>query len=402
MNRRHPALLRLACTCAVVAALVVSARPLRAQSASAPTEALKTATSITDADRQSLTAWVKQQVADLGGADPAKRSAAKDALLAQANGPAGQPASPTYLDAYANALNTELTPLAASKELPTRLIAGIVAAQVAQKADNTQLLPVTLTLMGDPSEAVAYWGVRAAKYVLPAVLRNPLFQKNNKLQPAILATVKKHLGGPLGGPMADEGYKALTLQLLDTGKTDPNLRLVIGDMIELLRTRLELYKRATVPPEPLAERTPSSFLVHPTAVWPQATKEQRVAAMQAMSDLIGLASQHAQTTADTAQRDALTLLIQQMAKALWVAAGEIKGKAEPQALAIQKALELATTISPQTPVVEIQKRVDPIFPALQAHPELKGLTPPPAIAKKPIAAPAAAGAGQATTTRGSQ
>jgi hypothetical protein len=392
-RRRHPGLLRLACCLTIPAVLVLSAGPLRAQVA--PSESLKTATSITDAERQALQGWIRQQVADLSGTDPAKRSAAKDALLAQANGPSGQPASPTYLDAYANALNTELAPLAAHNDLQIRLIAGIVAAQVAAKADNTQLMPVTLTLMGDKSEAVAYWGVRAAKHVLPAVLRNPLFQKNNKLQPMIVSTVKSHLSGALSGPIVAEGYGALTLLLLDTNKPDPNLRLVVGDMLDLFRARLELYKRATVPPEPIAERTPTGFLIHP-AVWPaQTTKEQRVAAMQAMSDLIALASQHAQT-ADPQQRDALSLLIQQTAKSIWVGADGLKSDAAASQ-AIKDAVTPATAVGPQTPPPEMLNRVNSIFPVLSAHPELKGLTPPPTIAAKPAAA-----AQQATTTRGSQ
>jgi hypothetical protein len=405
MNRRHPGPLRLSSrfvlsAVVAVAVLATAVAPARAQQA--PSDAVKTATSIPDPDRQSIAAWVKQQAAQLSDADPAKRTTAKDALLNHANGPQGQPASPTYLDVYANAVTTELAPIAGNKDLPVRLIAGIVAANVAQKADNTQLLPVTLTLLNDKSEAAVYWGIRAARHVLPAVLRNPLLQKNNKLQPAIVAAVKNNLSGALGGPIAAEGYMALTLNLLDpTPRIDPNLKLVIDDMQQLFRLRVDQYKGATPPPEPQAARTPTLFLAHPN-VWPiqNQNPKQRLNAIQTMSDLIGLASQHVQG-ADTHARETLSQLIAQTAKAMWVAAGDFKGSPE-QAVAIQKAVEPLMKISPQTPPLEIKSRAETVYPALAAHPDLKGITAPPTIAKKPDAAVPALPGAQATTTRGSQ
>jgi hypothetical protein len=166
-------------------------------------------------------------------------------------------------------------------------------------------------------------------------------------------------------------------------------------MLDLFRTRVDLYKGATVPPEPTAELNATRFLAHP-AVSPLQTKPQRLTTIQAMSDLVGLAAQHVQD-ADAQQRDALVLVIEGTTKAMWVAAADLKGN--PAAVqAIQSALEPAMKITPQTPAAEVPGIVKGIFDPLAAHPDLKGITAPPTV-EKPAEAPQVP-AGQATTTRG--
>src|SRR5205085_2577218 len=138
--------------------------------------------------RPQMQSFISAQVAALAGTG-ASQSAARDALIAEASDGA-QPASPAYLDTYAELLNPAVGKLASNPQMRVRLNAAIVTARVAERADNSRLADAAVAFINDKSEPVALWGLKAARALIPAVLRDPLLAPNNKLVPAAADVVK--------------------------------------------------------------------------------------------------------------------------------------------------------------------------------------------------------------------
>ena len=69
------------------------------------------------------------------------------------------------------ATNTPMVAMIMSNQsVAVRLNAAIVVARVGEKTASAALQPAVITLLSDKSDAVKLWGLKAAKFVLPAVL----------------------------------------------------------------------------------------------------------------------------------------------------------------------------------------------------------------------------------------
>src|SRR5262249_44280783 len=137
------------------------------------------------------------------------QSKARASLIANVQSDTPSSPTPLYLSTYAGQLDDQIKNVLENKpNMSVRLNAGIVVAEVAARAETSQLSRATKILMQDKSDPVALWGMRAARHGLPFVLDDPFLLKTNSLLGAIVPETIKH---PNLGAIADEAYGALTL-----------------------------------------------------------------------------------------------------------------------------------------------------------------------------------------------
>ena len=242
-----------------------------------------------NADAAAIQRHVDAAVKNLSSDDAEKQAKGRDdiaggVVLAD---PAAMP-SPVFLDAYAAAVAKALTPLAQHADMRVRLNAAIANARVAERAGNTRLMDLTVRFINDKTSAVALWGVKAARSMLPTVLG--LGQNNNPLLAALAQAVQR-----VGfGPIVTEVYDALSLNIVQANpKPPPNVvKGAAGEMLRVFRIRVNGYAGG-VPPDPAVDNVASEFFSF-SVVWQQLTPPQRVEAVQAMADLLSLAAQHSQ------------------------------------------------------------------------------------------------------------
>ena len=340
MNRRLSRLI------SSLAGLAFSIAPVAPRSfAAAPTTAsidpsIRTSVNA-GASAKTIDDFIKSQIEGLKGDDAELRKVAREALISNSTAP-NAAASVQYLDAYGAALDTELLPLASHENVFIRLNVAIVAARVAANANNDRLRNVLLVLMNDKSDAVIIWALRAARYVIPAVLSNPLIAKNDKLLPSVVPVVQAH---PSSSAILQEGYAALMLNYLDPNRAKPTPSIwkpmvfaAVTEVCKLLHWRLDMYKTG-VPPEPLAENAAASFLVHPDIAHAQ-NKEQLQVSSQLVCDLMALAAVRCTAAAD-ADKDSLLAVVKRAANSLQALATVLdpqKGRdLQPVVLPIQQA-----------------------------------------------------------------
>ena len=271
-----------------------------------------------DADKsvKAIEDFVTDQVEKLASDDPEARKSAREALVSNSTAP-NATASLQYLSRYAEVLDTHLQPLATHQNVVVRLNVAIVAERVAANANNDRLRNVVLILLNDKNEAAIIWALKASRYVIPAVLSNPLIAKNDKLLPSVVSIVQAH---PSSSVILQEGYTALMLNYLDPNRAKPPPMIwkpmvasASGEVVKLLQWRLDMYRNG-VPPDPLAEREPASFLVHPDIAGVQ-SKDQRHVSAQMICDLMSLAALRV-TTAAEAEKEPLINLVKRAANSI--------------------------------------------------------------------------------------
>jgi len=239
------------------------------------------------------------------------------------------------------------------------------------------------------SEAVRLWALRAAKYVLPAVLQaNPA--GGNTL---INGIVTAGQSDPAGTLMSD-AYEALSLNFTDTTKyTQPQLTAMVGATVPvLLKTagdRANIYKTG-VPPTPAAEK-PALTILTTSNVWKAQTPTQQVQTVQLLSDLLSLAANRA-TALQGPDREQVLLLVQHVGRVIWVAGANV---GDNNVKAITPAL---TAIGPNSTNDKILAAVAPVYPALIKVKGWEKLTPPPSLGEG-TAAPATGGTKPTTTQK---
>ena len=239
-------------------------------------------------DAAAIQQHVDTAVKNLTSDDPEKQARGRDDLAAGAalNDPSAQ-ASPVYLDAYAAAVGKALTPLAGHEDMRVRLNAAIATAKVAERAGNTRLAEVAVKFMNDKTSAVALWGVKAARKMLPISIQAG---GNNALLPSFGGVVQRYL---MVAPIVIEVYDALALDVFNAqNRPQPNvIKGTIPEMIRVFRIRVGSYGVA-VPTDPAVDNAAAEFLGF-QPVWQQMTPAQRTEAVQVMADLLSFAGQHA-------------------------------------------------------------------------------------------------------------
>ncbi|MGB7156694.1 MAG: hypothetical protein WBD40_01430, partial [Tepidisphaeraceae bacterium] len=378
MMNRHPGLLSHALISGILILSTVTASVVSAQTNPSAGGAIPDAVKTTQPPNNAAIAaavdgFVPAQVEALASTDAAARGAAREALVDGASARQGD-VTPTYLAAYAKAVSDKIAPVLTNESDLVRLNAAIVVAKVAEKADDLSLRPAVLVLLKDKSPYVALWGIKGARAIIPAAIRNPLF-KGDEAIGGIVKAVGAHAGS-MGGPIVLEGYDALVFEVLNPNAalrpTDKMITAVIPPIQELLQQRVTTYRKG-IPAEPFAEVKPTSFLSN-GKVWALQTPQQRLTSMQLMSDLIGLAAQHAVAAAPGVNRDKLQTIIGHVASAMAVVP-EVSSSA-----AVKDKLTPVTKINQSTPAAGITEAVSGVADALKTIKGFEKLTPPPAIA----------------------
>lgn len=248
------------------------------------------------ANQAEIDTVVKAQVNNLLSGSPTTQSSARQALVAGAQGRGANAPSPAYLSIYSSSLNSALLPVLKDPKanIRARLNAAIVIADVGSKANNGNLVPAATQLINDPSGALVLQGLKACADgtgLTQAVLKNPGLINNNKLLPAIPQTVKNHVDPPFAGQIAAAAYRALSPP---PGLTAPELRVLVGYMIDLQKTRIQQYATMkTIPANPETDALGALLLLDPHA-WQAMTPQQQEDAKQISWDLISVAGQWAE------------------------------------------------------------------------------------------------------------
>lgn len=246
---------------------------------------------ITAASAEPLRPQIKQfvdaQAGRLVGEDAREAAAARQALFGPlARGAGGGPSGP-FLSVYAQQIDDALAPAARNPDPRVRLNAAIVVARVARESGSPDLEEAIAALLADESPGVALWGVKAAAAVLPSIRGNRVLVGQDELTPAVVEAVRKH---PNSGPIAQEGYAALILNLDNreaVSKVPPNfVQTVLPGALEnvhaVLAFRLDQYGPGATPPEPAVERQPVNFLVDRWGDQPAAMQRQTIERLAAL------------------------------------------------------------------------------------------------------------------------
>ena len=352
---------------------------------------VKTAADVT-AHRQTIDQFVNDNIKKLSGEDAGAQGDARDALVGAAvlsgtaalAGGGGQQPSPAYLDAYTQALDRALTPLANHPDMRVRLNAAIVTAKVADKANNDRLANAAIKFMNDKQPAVALWGVKAARPMLPTVLN--IAGGQNPLAPALAQTVQRHA---LLANIITEVYDALTLNLFNvpSGQRPPptTIRAAVPVMLRVYRMRVDGYAGG-LPPDPSVDNIPAEWLAF-QPVWSQMTPAQQLAAVQTIDDLLGLLGQHAELMSED-ERTPMLPVFRRTGKALQAIAD---ANNLPQVSAAAKVLQNVTTgtdggdVRKATVALVDALKKAPQFATLKPAPEINILPPEPDVANTPEA-----------------
>ncbi|MBC8108612.1 MAG: hypothetical protein H7Z14_18655 [Anaerolineae bacterium] len=239
-----------------------------------------------------ITQYIAQAMIDLKSPDPAKQQAGRDALInfvAPAPNPP-QP-SPTFMSVYSQTLNAQLASIANAPDLRTRLNAAIAVAKVSEKNDNEKLVPTITALLNDKSEAVAIWGMKAAKFVIPRGAEGA------KLITQVVAAAQRF---PSSTTIA---YQAL---ISGPGPSAP----VIDAIHLLMKARIDLYN-TEIPPDPLAE-FPAMLQLVDTKWWNAQNAAQQQKTIQLLTHLASVAGQRVVLNDTAENRDAMSSMIKKI------------------------------------------------------------------------------------------
>ena len=316
-------------------------------------------------DNAAIQQFVENAVKNLTSDDPDKQARGRDDLAAGAalNDATAQ-ASPVYLDAYATAVAKALTPLTQHEDMRVRLNAAIATARVAERAGNTRLADLAVKFMNDKTSAVALWGVKAGRRMLPVSIQAG---GNNVLLPALGQSVQRYL---LITPIVIEVYDALALDVLNPQNrpSDAMIKTVVPPMLQVFHTRVGSYG-AAVPPDPAIDNVASEFFVS-QSVWKVMTPQQRTEAVQLMADLISFAGQHA-ALMEGADRQPLIAVFKRTGAALQVIGDSMQNST------LSNAAKEVQKVSTGMEALDISKRTDALAEALKAP--FPGVKPSPKL-----------------------
>ena len=342
---------------AVVFAVVLSAATGAmsfAQRAGVPAD-LKTATDVTPRAGE-IAKFITAQLDVLKDVkkDDRSRERARDSLVRE-SGSSGAVPSASFSAVYASTLDAQLLPLAKSTTpARTRLLAVITLQRVAKSANNDGLANSTAAFAQDESPGVALWAMKAAQSILPTLAATG--KTTSKLPAAIVEGVKKH---STSGDIADEAYRALTLDVNTKLINATSAPVIAQHVLRLFEFRTGLYVKVTPPRIELEQRGINFLTV--AQLWDTKEGERlRPAIMQAISNLISVTAQHAAAREEASRKP----FVEQLRK-LGPAISEVGGRAGLKSADLQTAGKGIAEIQSSLSAEEFAARSTAVFNAIK-------------------------------------
>jgi hypothetical protein len=357
--------------------------PTGAAAVLAPLLPLQGAASIPPAvETSTIGTFVAAEVADLNSPDGQTVTNARAALVAGCPRSAGAP----YHTAYATEVSAAVVKALsnAGTPLPVKVNLGVVVERVATNSGATQVQPAVLKLLADRSDAVAYWGCKAARPLVMSVVLQPGFTGRSPLFAAVVASVKQHADSGMAGYIAVEAYRALVVNPNNVPGTPaadvwPKLRPLYNPVLSLLALRTGLYAKGMVP-SPDAEVGVPTFLSKAG----QYTPQQKALAVQELVDLLDAAGQRVQALTVPQQLAELRPTLQNAASALDVFSGT-------------NLLDKIYHMPPGITAANMAALCQTVYPTMQL--QFRDLKKPPTLPPLPVAPAAGAPAGTAAAAR---
>jgi hypothetical protein len=273
---------------------------------------------------------------------------ARENIIAEAKG-----GGAAFLAKYAELLNGEILGILKDvKDAKARLNAAIVVARVADIANNTKLEKCVLALLDKTQpEAMRIWGMRAARPVLPELLK---VNGEKPMIEAIVATVKQF---PANGPMCEDAYDALNPRNTAT-KSVPT---IVDALLDLTDWRISIYKdglpggggKTLLPDEPEVDSTPFTNIFNQgVLVALDKNKKQDVRAVQLACDLMAYSAVRGETPAYRSSREQLQSSISRISGGIFVVASTVGDNnvaalaKDASSRAMQQAVDLVALIHP--------------------------------------------------------
>jgi len=329
--------------------------------------AVKNATIIDAAADAQIKSFITEQLGKFREVNTDGVNKNRETLISEAKG-----GSAAFLAKYAEVLNADILGILKDvKDAKARLNAAIIVARVADIANNTKLEKSVLVLLDkNQPEAMRIWGMRAARPVLPELVK---VNGEKPMIEAIIATVKQF---PANGPMTEDAYDALTPRNAQA-KAVP---IIVDSLLDLTAWRIEIYKnglpgegaKTLLPDLPEADSTPFANILN-QGVWTNLdkNKKQDVRTMQLACDLLWLSAVRAETPAYRTYREQLQGSIKTISGGIFVAASLLN---EP------KVRDLATVVNGGAgqQAVDLVALVRPLIdeiPHMKGFEEVKPLQP---------------------------
>jgi hypothetical protein len=341
--------------------------------------AVKGATIIDAAGEAQIKAFINEQLGKFREVNTDGVPKAREAIIAEARG-----GSAAYLAKYGEILNAEILGILKDvKDMRARLNVAIVVARVADIANNTKLEKSVLALLdkGQP-EALKLWGMRAARPLLPELIK---VNGEKPLIEAIIATVKQF---PDNGPLAEDAYEALNPRNV-AAKAVP---IVVDPLLDLTAWRIEIYKngvpgqggKTLLPDVPDADSTPFINIFN-QGVWTNLdkNKKQDVRTMQLACDLMHWSAARGEMPAYRMYREQLQSSINKVSGGIYVAASVLNENVVRDLAQkvnhdiMQQAVDMVAVVHPlceQIPHMKGFEDVHPPQPAQQVGPQGQGNT----------------------------
>src|SRR5438045_7902411 len=192
--------------------------------------AIKNSPMVDTAAEAQIKAFVSEQSAKFREVDAKDLSKARESLVNEAKG-----ASPAFMAKYSEVLNAEmLTVLKDVKDIRVKLNAAIVIARISDAAASPKLEKAVLALLDKAQpEALKLWGMRAARPLLPELVK---VNGEKPLIEAIIATVKQF---PENGPLAEDAYDALNPR----NAPPKQIPTIVDALLNLVEWRIGIYEK---------------------------------------------------------------------------------------------------------------------------------------------------------------
>lgn len=227
--------------------------------------------------------------------DPAQQSADRRWLVDQSES-AGGNATPQYVSAYAQSVNSHLLKLVDDPNCAVRVAieSGLAAASLANTSHGVELVPLATALLKHKSPTVAYVGMKLVHSLMPAILNEAqLSPDDNALLAQILQAVTANPNPPLGGRIVAEAYQSMTDAVFSANPPQASqiMQVLVPLTEKLEKQRLAMYQNGA-PDNPSADSSGLVVLLSRN-VWQQLQPNQEADVLTMVAQLIDAAAKSA-------------------------------------------------------------------------------------------------------------